>query len=85
VEDLQRIPKSRRVWVLFSHVYQGGHPLDERLFFLSELDRMGRRLLSHEGIGAFAYLYDLAPLATSSKPERSDPISKKAADVQDFR
>src|SRR5438093_1626289 len=43
VEDLQRIPKSRRVWVFFSHVYRDGHPLDERVFFLSELDRMGRR------------------------------------------
>jgi hypothetical protein len=68
--DLRRIPKGRRVWVLFSHVYHSEHPLDERLFFLSELDRMGRRLQSHEGVGAFVYLYDLTPSLPRTGQER---------------
>jgi hypothetical protein len=72
VDDLQHIPKARRVWVLFSHVHHDEHPLDERLFFLSELDRMGRRLQSHEGLGAFTYLYDLTPSPPRTSQERSD-------------
>jgi hypothetical protein len=61
VADLERIPKGRRVWVVFSHVYHDDQPEDERLFFLSQLDWMGRRLQAHEGTGAFVYLYDLTP------------------------
>lgn len=60
------------MWLLFSHVHHGEHPLDERLFFLSELDRIGRRLQSHEGVGAFVYLYDLTPSPSRAGQERSD-------------
>jgi hypothetical protein len=81
VEDLHRIPKGHRVWVLFSHIYHDYHDAhDERLFFLSELDRMGRRLIFHDGIGASVYLYDLtAPPLDGTIDEsrtRTPPLPK---------
>lgn len=66
VADLHGIPRRERVWVLFSHVHRGPDALDERQFFLAELDRMGRRVTGHEGINAYAYLYDLTPARAST-------------------
>ena len=52
--DLDRLRKNKRVWILFSHTLGG-----EKDFFLNHLDSIGTRLDTLEGQGAAVYLYDL--------------------------
>jgi dolichyl-phosphate-mannose-protein mannosyltransferase len=67
-EDLNKLRGQKRVWILFSHVWQTGG-VDEEVLFLNYLDLFGTRLDSHKVAGASAYLYDLSarrPNPTSS-------------------
>ena len=56
--DLDRLSRSGRTWVVFSHVTQSD-VVDERSLFLHFLDDIGTRLDASEAKGAAAYLYDL--------------------------
>jgi hypothetical protein len=51
--------RGRRVWILFTHVYDWGSVNEERLF-LFHLDRIGTRLRQINGRRASAYLYDVS-------------------------
>jgi hypothetical protein len=67
-EDLNKLRGQKRVWILFSHVWQTGG-VDEEVLFLNYLDLFGTRLDSHQVTGASAYLYDLSarrPAPTAS-------------------
>ena len=67
-EDLNKLRGKKRVWILFSLVWQTGG-VDEEALFLNYLDLFGTRLDSHQVTGASAYLYDLSvrrPNPTSS-------------------
>ncbi len=58
LDDLDRLPRNRRIWFLFSHTaVRNG--LDEKALFLAYLDRYGRRLDAREEHGAALYLYEL--------------------------
>jgi hypothetical protein len=62
LDDLDRLPRNRRIWFLFSHTaVRNG--LDEKALFLAYLDRYGRRLDAREEHGASLYLYDLTKKA----------------------
>ena len=55
--DLEQVRGHRRVWFLFSCSF--GHTATrptERAIFVSFLNRVGRRLEMHTGIGARSYL-----------------------------
>lgn len=74
-EDLNKLRGQKRVWILFSHVWQSGG-MDEEALFLNYLDRLGTRLDSIQVTGSSAYLYDLsarkpAPTASMLLPEAS--------------
>jgi hypothetical protein len=58
-DDLNKLRGQKRVWILFSHVWQTGG-VDEEVLFLNYLDLFGTRLDSHRVTGASAYLYDLS-------------------------
>ena len=67
-EDLNKLRGQKRVWILFSHVWQSGG-LDEEVLLLNYLDRLGTRLDSIRVTGSSAYLYDLSsprPTSTAS-------------------
>ena len=57
-KDLQQLQGNKRVWIVFSHIYNWEDIDDERLF-LYYLDTMGKRLSSFKSFGASVYLYDL--------------------------
>lgn len=54
--DLAKLKGNKRVWVLFSHLYDEA----ERKFFLYYLGTMGTKVDSFEGQGAAVYLFDLS-------------------------
>ena len=58
IKDLDNLRGKGRAWIVFSHVFtlKG---VDEKAFFLSHLDRIGKRKDTFEAPGAAAYLYDL--------------------------
>jgi hypothetical protein len=67
-QDLNKLRGHKRVWIVFSHVWQTGR-VDEELLFLSFLDRFGTRVDSIHATGSSAYLYDLSarrPVPTAS-------------------
>ena len=68
--DLRRLEGQRRVWIVFTHIYDW-KSVDERVLFLHYLDNLGVRLDGFETTGAAIYLYDLGPPA--DRPPRSDP------------
>jgi hypothetical protein len=66
-DDLDKLLGNKRVWILFSHVYNWDS-IDEEKLFLFHLDRIGTRLDAYASDGAAVYLYDLSlqasPLST---------------------
>jgi uncharacterized membrane protein len=67
-EDLNKLRGQKRVWIVFSHVWQTGGA-DEEVLFLNYLDLFGTRLDSIQVTGSSAYLYDLSarrPAPTAS-------------------
>jgi uncharacterized membrane protein len=58
-DDLNKLLGNERVWILFSHVYDG-KGVDEEKFFLYHLDRIGKKLDAFKSDGASVYLYDLS-------------------------
>jgi hypothetical protein len=58
-QDLDNLRGKKRVWILFSHVWQNGG-VDEEVLFLNYLDRFGTRLDSIQVTGSSAFLYDLS-------------------------
>lgn len=58
-EDLQKIDRKPRVWVLFSHIYNWAG-IDEEKFFVNQLNRMGKGIDEMHTEGASLYLYDLS-------------------------
>lgn len=58
-KDVQQLGGAPRVWVLFSHIYNWKN-IDEEVFFLRELDRLGVRKDEMHTDGASLYLYDLS-------------------------
>ena len=58
IKDLDNLRGKGRVWIFFSHArtFKG---VNEKTFFLSHLDRIGKRKDSFEAPGAAAYLYDV--------------------------
>lgn len=58
-DDLNKLRGNRRVWILFSHVYEGGG-VDEEKLFLYYLEKKGTRRDTFKGTGAAVYLYDLS-------------------------
>lgn len=62
--ELDALAGQARAWVVFSHVHTGSG-VDEKQFFLTQLDGMGRRLDAFEEPGASALLYDLRPIKTA--------------------
>jgi hypothetical protein len=59
IDDLDKLRDKKRVWILFSHVYNW-KSVDEEKFFLYRLDVLGTRLESFKNEGASVYLYDLS-------------------------
>jgi hypothetical protein len=58
VDDVEQLHGLPRVWILFSHgVSLNG--IDEQTLILQYLDRIGKRLDSHQAPGAALVLYDL--------------------------
>ena len=58
LDDLDRLPRNRPIWFLFSHTaVRNG--LDEKALFLAYLDRYGRQLDAREEHGASLYRYEL--------------------------
>jgi len=67
-QDLNKLRGQKRVWIVFSHVWQAGG-VDEEVLFLSYLDRLGTRVDGIQVTGSSAYLYDLSvhdPVPTAS-------------------
>jgi hypothetical protein len=58
-QDLERLRGHRRVWLVFSHIFDWKE-VDERALFLQLLDNIGERLDGFETQGAAIYLYDLS-------------------------
>src|SRR4029077_739083 len=58
-QDLNKLRGQKRVWIVFSHVWQTGG-VDEEVLFLNYLDLFGTRLDSIQATGSSAYLYDLS-------------------------
>ncbi|MBI2039463.1 glycosyltransferase family 39 protein [Candidatus Microgenomates bacterium] len=61
-QDMEKLKGSRRIWFVFSHVanVKGIPDVTEEQFFISKLDRMGKKLDEYHTTGASIYLYDLA-------------------------
>jgi hypothetical protein len=57
-DNVDLLRGSRRVWVLFSHVYTWGSASEETVIVF-HLDRIGHRLDQYKEVDASAYLYDL--------------------------
>lgn len=57
INDLNKLPESERLWILFSHVHQDGEG-----FFLNYLNSKGKIIDSFKAKGASVYLYDLNKL-----------------------
>lgn len=64
IEEINQFLGQRRVWFLFSHVYNWGK-IDEEKFFLDYLNRIGSKLDEFKAPGSSAYLYSLKPLSKS--------------------
>ena len=73
VADLERLRGNKRVWVVFSHNFSA-RGIDEELFFLFNLDRMGTRVDAFKSIDAAAYLYDLTPRDELKTPPGTDGL-----------
>ena len=58
-QDLARLRGNRRVWFVFSHIFDW-KSVDERALFLQLLDDIGERSDGFETEGAAIYLYDLS-------------------------
>jgi len=58
-DDLDKLQGNKRVWILFSHVYNWDH-VDEEKLFVFHLDQIGTRLDAYASAGAAVYLYDLS-------------------------
>jgi hypothetical protein len=58
IEDLEKLRGQKRVWVVFSHTFSRGG-VNEKSFFLYNLDNMGKQIDAFETPGAAVYLYDL--------------------------
>lgn len=59
IAEVDKLNGNKRIWILFSHVWDG-NGVDEQKLFLNLLDGMGTRLDSFAMPGAAAYLYDLS-------------------------
>ena len=59
IKDIDKLRGNKRVWILFSHVYNWGD-IDEEKFFLYYLNSIGKKLVQFNNAGASAYLYDLS-------------------------
>lgn len=57
--EIDRVRGRPRVWLLFSHVWQG-NGVDEEKLFLFRLNQLGQLLDAYRTGGAAAYLYDLS-------------------------
>lgn len=73
-QDVDRLPRRPRVWVLFNHVHDGGGA-DERRLLLHMLDRAGVQRYRRHSADCFAYLYDL-----SAPPPPLPPPAATTAD-----
>jgi hypothetical protein len=58
-QDLEQLRGHRRVWIVFSHIYDW-KDVDDRVLFLQLLDDIGKRSDGFETHGAAIYLYDLS-------------------------
>lgn len=58
IKDLESLKGKDRAWIIFSHVVPV-RGINEKAFFLSYLERIGKRKDSFEAPGAAVYLYDL--------------------------
>jgi len=59
INDLNKLRGNKRVWIVFSHIYNWKR-FDEERFFLYYLDSIGKRLNFFKSAGASVYLYDLS-------------------------
>ena len=59
LEELDRLPRGKRIWFLFSHV-QSPRGLNEEAVYLAYLDKNGRRIDGRRTDGAAIYLYELS-------------------------
>jgi uncharacterized membrane protein len=70
--DLDKLRGQKRVWILFSHIWQTGG-VDEEVLFLNYLDMIGSRLDNIQATGASAYLYDLSTRGPSRSSSAARP------------
>ena len=74
-EDMDKLSGNKRVWVLFSHIWNGSG-VNEEKYFLNHLNSMGKRLDALKKTGASVYLYDLSkPPATNQAQPGIEPTS----------
>ena len=59
LDELDELEDTPRVWILFSHIYDGSG-VDEEKLFLFYLDTLGTQLDAYTRVGASIYLYDLS-------------------------
>jgi hypothetical protein len=59
LRELERLPRGRRIWLLFSHP-ETRRGLDEEELYLSYLDLNGRQLDARLSKDSSIYLYELA-------------------------
>jgi Dolichyl-phosphate-mannose-protein mannosyltransferase len=73
--ELDQFRGRPRVWMIFSHAPDRGG-VEERRLLIDRLNRMGRRIESFGGPGAFACLYDLGGGRESpaGSPESAPPV-----------
>ncbi len=58
LEELDGLEKGRRIWFIFSNNCSGCI-VDEQVFILEHLDKIGVRMTEYEAAGASGYLYEL--------------------------
>jgi hypothetical protein len=61
IQDIEKFSGKERVWYLFSHNC-GWCEVDEKLYILEHLNKVGIKIEEIEAPGASIYLYDLRPL-----------------------
>jgi hypothetical protein len=69
-EDIEQLFGERRVWVVFSHVYDEGSVGNEREYFSMMMACHGKRVDSRRSKGAVLYLYNFSDEAAREAQEK---------------
>ena len=67
-----KLKNKERIWVLFTETPLLKKGIDERIFFLYQMNKIGKRIDEFESYGASTYLYDF-----SAGPEESEVKERK--------